>query len=300
MRSGSPAASRSQRTPAAKPEHSPICKVVCKVNSMTVRTLEALHLDRSPLVHVLAQVRFAPVLTIENYVPGIQEHLRKEDFPLFNVRTLRSIEFGPQVTQTESKNWVFGNQDASAALVLTQNSLVLETNAYSSFERFLEPLVCALRILMETAGPSFSERIGLRYVDAVRPRQDEPLSDYLAPGLLGLDFESLGLAAGIFRFEATAQSGDDSHMIFKVLQQAEGSLLPPDLRQTGLDYTELQGDLNDGELITLLDIDHFRTKREKFDPDTVERELWKLHDLTDRTFRNVTTDKALRVWGEDR
>ena len=43
---------------------------------MVMRTEPALKLERSPLILVLSQIRFSPVLKMADFVPDIQEKMR--------------------------------------------------------------------------------------------------------------------------------------------------------------------------------------------------------------------------------
>ena len=40
----------------------------------------------APVVYVIVQVRFSPVLSINTYLPQIQEHFRLNEFPVFGTR----------------------------------------------------------------------------------------------------------------------------------------------------------------------------------------------------------------------
>jgi uncharacterized protein (TIGR04255 family) len=74
------------------------------------RKREALFLPRSPLVFVLGAVQFDPVFAIEDYIPRIQEALRKNGFPKVRTRMLPH-----RIVQTEDskplaeakKQWEF-------------------------------------------------------------------------------------------------------------------------------------------------------------------------------------------------
>ena len=54
-----------------------------------------------------------------------------------------------------------------------------------------------------------------------------------------------------------------------------------------------------GNLATLLDLDHYREERQPFEIDKVLDTAWVLHDTLDRTFRDVVSTHALKVWSEE-
>ena len=40
----------------------------------------------APVVYVIVQVRFSPILSLQTYLPEIQEHFRRNSFPAFAQR----------------------------------------------------------------------------------------------------------------------------------------------------------------------------------------------------------------------
>ena len=55
---------------------------------------QSVKLPRAPLIFVLAQVRFNPVLKMESYVPDIQEYLRHHEFPRYRLENIQNIMIG--------------------------------------------------------------------------------------------------------------------------------------------------------------------------------------------------------------
>ena len=61
-----------------------------------------------------------------------------------------------------------------------------QTTNYDTFYPFVVKLLEGLRLLHSAAGLNYSDRVGIRYLDAIVPRAGETISDYLRPYVLGL------------------------------------------------------------------------------------------------------------------
>ena len=103
-----------------------------------MRKEPALKLKKSPLVFVLSQVRFSPILKMENYVPDIQEDLRKQGFPRYKKEDIQQVSFGgPDIRAERDNRWVFSSRDQTEAIVLAPTFVVYETTNYDVFETFV-------------------------------------------------------------------------------------------------------------------------------------------------------------------
>ena len=81
--------------------------------------------------------------------------------------------------------WSFTNSERTEGYLLLSNALVFHTTAYNTFESFLERTIFGLNLVHEIVELDYVERIGLRYLNAVFPINDETIEQYLNPGLLG-------------------------------------------------------------------------------------------------------------------
>jgi len=258
------------------------------------RSLPALKLKINPLVCVLAQVRISPVLQMEEFIPAIQEQLRRSDYPKFNREETEELILGPgtQPKLRSSTRWIFSNKENTSAVVLAQNFIALQSSRYTSFEIFVEAFKGVLEIVGKEAEISLAERVGLRYVNLLRPKK-APLNEFLKPGLLGLPDNELGIKRSQFRFEL-AGATEIGKLVTRLSLSSNGTFLPPDLDGSGLDYGVT---LEPKELIALLDTDHFSLKQRDYKPADLIEEVWQLHEYTDRAFRAAVTPEALRSWG---
>ena len=261
------------------------------------RSLPPLRLPRSPLVYVVAQVRFSAVVSVEKFVPEIQEKLRHKGFPRFLRSQLPELNFvlpnpTPKVSFTE--RFEFQNKEADLGIVLTSNFFAVHTNNYKNYEEFEKNISSAIDAIDGSLNLSIVERMGLRYVDLVRPKQDEKWDTYLQPGLLGVDPEKIGIVRDWIRrleFQGDTELGK---LVIRCAQTDQA--LPPDLQPPSLKYSLT---LEPGEIAACLDFDHFSERSADFDPQTVLTMIGDLHDHLDRAFRNSVTTTALKNWGSE-
>lgn len=259
------------------------------------RSRPPLKLNRSPLVMVLAQVRISHVAKMADYVDDVQERLRKSGFPRFEEGRAHEIRLRPglQPEIRENSRWEFQNKERSAGIILMQNAIVVHTNRYDTFDHFAKSLQLALEVVGDAVKPALVERLGLRYVDLIRPESGESWTAYLKAGLHGLSPQAIGMANGIQRHE-TIGTTKVGQLVIRCTQSTDGSILPVDLSPTTLDYSAFTAE--PGQLVTLLDLDHFSEETRDYRVDLVMNAMWDLHENLDVSFREAITDHALRRW----
>ncbi len=150
-------------------------------------------LGRSPLVRVLAQVRFSSVLRIDTKagVTSFQERIRT-DYPLFEQTASQQmqIEFGaggPALRSVANPVWRFSDAARTASLSLTTDTMTLEALTYEGRDRFLARWADLLMRLEEEFAPSLTLRNGLRYVNRVHDEAAlAQLSKFVSPSLVGI------------------------------------------------------------------------------------------------------------------
>lgn len=258
------------------------------------RTNPAILLRRSPLVYVLAQIRFSAIVKIEKFIPDIQETLRHKGFPKFGQGHVSELTFEPNSDPklTKIDRWEFQNRDGSLGFLLTPGFLVIHTSKYSTFEEFESNIRTGLNVLNDIAMPSLVERVGLRYVDLIQPRPEEGFEVYLKSGLLGLEEKEFGSRNSFHRYEFSGQT-DLGRLVIRWSQNADSVYLPPDLSPSTLIHNV---NITRGSVVGLLDLDHFTVTTSDFDPESIITNLQSLHDNLDRAFRAAVTPKALEIW----
>lgn len=267
----------------------------------TTRKCRFVPLGQQPLVLVLCQVRFSPVRKMVDYIPGIQEAFRRQGFPIELAGKIQQLTITPTGVQVvEQERWEYRTRDERWSVTVLQDSVVLQTTAYDRFEGFAERLDLAARtVLAQTEQDKLGlvERVGLRYIDLIRPGAGEDYRAYLRPGFHGVADEVFARGSHRLHVESigrTAVGEIEGTMIVRVAQNDQGFDLPPDLVGGAPKY---EPRAQPGELVTLVDMDHFIEGR--FDPDGVwvTARAYELHDHLIETFHNhVVSEKAIEAW----
>lgn len=148
-------------------------------------------LTGAPLVRVVAQVRFAPILAIRNpdKVAGFQEAIRMT-YPNLAPEHMQHIAL--QIDGTPSFQdaviWRFNSSLKSLQwrVSLGTDFVALETAAYQSRKDFLDRLKVVLDNVESNFRPSEAQRFGLRYVNRIVGEGFERADDLVSPSVLGI------------------------------------------------------------------------------------------------------------------
>jgi len=164
---------------------------------------------KNPLVEVVCQLRFPPILRIDAEIPAAFQERIRDQFPNYckvpsvkitapidvpegvPVELLKQLELMKQTAQSHDyRNHEFSSEDGQWKITLSRTFIALTAKKYERWEKFNEKLNKPLEALFEIYSPSYFTRIGLRYIDVIS-RSDLNLkgvawSDLLKPFLLGL------------------------------------------------------------------------------------------------------------------
>jgi uncharacterized protein (TIGR04255 family) len=140
---------------------------------MNLPEFERVIYKRNPLVEVVCQLRFPPILKISHQEPvEFQDEIRLQ-YPLFE--TTQS-QFSPDILKIVQQfglplqsdiAYSFKSEDRKWHLSITKDFLALATFSYERYEPFKQRLDQALRIFERIYKPSFYTRVGLRYQDLI-------------------------------------------------------------------------------------------------------------------------------------
>ncbi len=136
---------------------------------------------RNPLIEVICQLRFPPILRIAAEPPvAFQERIRA-DYPLLTEKLPEvSVEMPPGVPAAVAAmvkgnlatrkliGYDFSSADERWKVSLTRDFLSLSTGRYTRWEHFREHLEGPLQALVAVYAPAFFTRVGLRYQDLIR------------------------------------------------------------------------------------------------------------------------------------
>ena len=257
----------------------------------------------APLYFTLAQVRFNPILSLEAYAAQIQERLRKVGFPdaqksflatiNLNVNVQPATESSPQqLPMARTARFLFGNMERTSNFVLDQGALSFQTTEYDVFESFLADFLKGIEAVHEAVNLSYTDRMGMRYLDAVFPKPGEAVRDYLAASVLGLT-EKIDDTI-VHSFSETLVKRDNVNIRSRAIIQDGEMGFPPDLQpmtlKVGERFTQLRG------RHAIIDTDGWVEMREPFRLDRIREELTLIHDGIEKTFRASVTEKAWSAW----
>jgi uncharacterized protein (TIGR04255 family) len=259
-------------------------------------------MTHAPVYFAIIQARFNPILALDSYAPQIQEHLRKDGFPDVERGALAKLSLNlatptdgtpPQVPIVQTARYMFFNIERTAAFILDQGALSFQTTEYDVFDTFLGQFRHGLLFVHDAVNLSFTDRIGFRYLDAVFPKADESLGDYLNASVLGLGERFQETIIHSFS-ETRLQSSSNINVVARVITQNGGVGFPPDLLPNPLRVADrfqiLQG------RHAVLDTDGFLERREAFSIDRISDHLRLIYDEIAKTFRATVTPYAIKAW----
>lgn len=254
----------------------------------------------APVYYTVAQARHNPILSLETYIPTIQENLRLAGYPdyqhsvvmSFNLSAVGATPPQPQVQQV--KRHVFSNADATAGFLLQPDSISFQVTDYDTFETFSKEFLKGLEILHAAVGLSFVERLGLRYLDAVLPKDGEDLNKYIAPELTGLPALMKNADFSHSFSEALMVMPEIGRVMSRVIIQGGALGFPPDLQpdplKVALRFKAAKGPH------AVIDTDGFYEVREAYDKNKIGKRLDQLHDGINATFAATATKFAKDAW----
>lgn len=262
-------------------------------------------MSNAPVYFVIAQVRFNTILKLDTYLPAIQDELRKAGFPDFQQNSIMTINVnldgksGQQggAMAVPMTQWAFRDSNQRSGFILDHASMSFQTTQYDTFEPFLSKLIQGLKIVHTNATLDFTERLGIRYLDAILPADDKDLSKYLSPNVLGL-FGQLQHRTFVHSMSETRTQTDHTSLISRAVirkQEAKGEVafpadMTPQFLQVMDKFREVKGTYG------IIDTDSFYTSREDFNLRKIEEHFSTLHSEIRKSFDLMVTPYALDSW----
>lgn len=254
--------------------------------------LEEVHLDRSPLVATIAQLRFPAITSIAlpEFIGPFQEEIR-DTYPLLQQEHEQAIELGPNgmnVRQQTAVLWRFSDVDESWRVTVGQNFLALDTRHYTSRTEFMDRLSRIVKALGEHVRPAVWDRLGIRYLNRLSGDLTESLGSFIRPEMAGVSGANLGRGTLQQALTTANFALSDCDM------QGRWGLLPPG----GTPDPWFMEPLD--ESTWLLDMDVFRAGNERFDSEAINAAARRFAAVAYRFFRwAVTTEFIEQARGTD-
>lgn len=157
---------------------------------------EEVPLERTPLIRVIAQLRFPPIVSLgrPDFIGPFQEAIRSR-YPILRPEQTAGLVLGPigiVLQKSEGIVWRFHDRADAWRVSLAPEFIALESLVYKDrddlFERF-EQILVALDALAKL--PVY-DRLGVRYINRVRGPELENLASLVRTEVLGLAALSVG------------------------------------------------------------------------------------------------------------
>jgi uncharacterized protein (TIGR04255 family) len=153
---------------------------------------------RAPLLSVLCQIKFDPVLSLlsDVGVAGFQESIRHL-YPRLHVEQLERLEVSgsPAIPQRRfglsqsAPIWRHIDEELRWRVSVAADFIAIETPSYRDFEEFSDRLMFVLNAIERTVHPGDSTRIGLRKINVLSHPEISTAADwrrFLRPELIGI------------------------------------------------------------------------------------------------------------------
>lgn len=261
-------------------------------------------MKNAPLYYAVVQAKFAPVAAMAKYVADIQDALRLEGFPLFEVNEGTQLRFdfkgsneAPHPSFENITQWIMTNSERTSGFILGNDYITYHTTDYDTHKPFISALLLGLSKVFEFAKPSLISRLGVRYLDAVLPAQDEKLDQYLVKELYSVDvglkpLQSLHESAYQTIVEPTNVQGI---MVTRVHKMFGPLSFPPDLVPSGLRTLERFTDVQ-ARWHAVIDVDHYSEANFDFNLELIEQQLLFLRGKVKESFHKMVSDFAREKW----
>lgn len=244
---------------------------------------------RAPLVRVLTQIKFPTILSIgtnDSEVAAFQERIRSV-YPILEREQSFTLVVGSSSAAPEVRPgviWKFRDLKSHWQVVLTPDFVTLEAFKYSSRADFLERLENILAAVQSTYAPSAALRVGVRYVDCIKPPYIEKIEDLFQNAVLGIHNTALGNAADVNMTECLLRAAEGK------IQCRWGFLPDGATHDPGIP-------LPSGGKSWVLDLDMFSSEQMPFDAADLSQVVRSYAGRLYAVFRWMIKEEFLRTFG---
>lgn len=261
-------------------------------------------MKNAPVYFTIAQIRHNPVLRLGAYTDEIQDRMRKVGYPDFKKGVAMAFslmsQFGdeqqgqpPVIERVE--RLMFFNSDNTQGFIVEQNAISFHTTEYDTFDTFVDEFMRGVGIVHECVTLAHTERVGLRYLDAVvPPNGEEGLPDYLASGVLGLSSKLPEEVQVTHSFSETHFRTSECAVLARTIIQAGPLGFPMDIQPIGVKIAERFQKI-DG-VHAIVDTDASIEGRHTMNLEALKSQLKTLRSGIDVAFNAIMTQSALDAW----
>lgn len=249
---------------------------------------EEVRLARPPLVSVVAQLKFPPVVSIarQDFIAPFQEALR-DRYPILRAEREVGFVVGPKgVAATPNAGevvWRLTSPSHPWRVSLGPAFVAVDTQNYTTRTDLLQHLRRALDALAALITPAVFDRLGVRYSNRLQSEDEvRRLPELVRPELLSIlpVVSSAGIDVVHSLSESLLSFGDEKLLLRWGLFPA-GTTIDPSLQSVGTRSW-------------LLDLDMFVEKSAEFDADRIVATADSFATRTYSFFRWAVTDALIR------
>lgn len=236
-------------------------------------------LESHQLSQVLCQIRFSPVLRIQqdDAVIPFQEEIRHA-YPRYAKQQGMSMLITPEGVQQQAAGAAqhrFDDSDAVFTAILSSEFVALETNQYSDIDDFVGRVVALAKAVEEHYAPGEIQRVGLRFINELRLTAPDPkieMREAITPTLLGAPGSDELIEPIAGAQQVLELAGDDSRMLVRHGLHPQGGTTVDQLLMQKQPSTELS------QPFYLLDIDAYTDRDVRYSVVGIEATLREFND----------------------
>jgi uncharacterized protein (TIGR04255 family) len=260
-------------------------------------------MTQAPVYYALAQVRFNPVAAMSKYADSVQDLLRRDGYTLYEPLRVPELKLAiegilPSPSVVMDERWQFTKTDKRSGYILGSDFISYHTTEYMTHIEFIAELAKGLKAVHEVVNLEHLSRIGMRYLDAIVPREGEDLDEYLAAGLQGVVLASQAprnvTIESIFD-TSTSPMIQKGTLVVRIHRMTSQLGYPPDL-QPGMLRTLERFVTDSAVKHAVIDTDHFVEGTMPLDFDKLTPQLKSLHATVRNAFDSTTTPYARSLW----
>jgi uncharacterized protein (TIGR04255 family) len=272
-----------------------------------------LKLERPPIIHVLAAIRFNPLAAAElegastamlralrdhGYLEKVTALDQNYNIVLPHLDDQGEVIQPPKVELTQKKSLVFVRNDKLVSVTVSEVGFSFQATQYSNFPQFCEELMTCLACVSNSLDGAYKQvwRLGLRYVNLIPLDPEKPSSFWVHDELLGRPLEKLEAIhhhSSIERLYVV----DKGRLSIRFSDIEGQPPLPPGINPVGLKMPATVANFLPNGRFAILDLDRFHAERFDFDLKSIKTELERFNHLLTTYFSACTTDDAKKIWG---
>lgn len=246
-------------------------------------------LSEPPLVRVLAQIKFPKILAIgtnDSEVAAFQEKIRSV-YPILEREQSFNLAISSPSAPPEVRPeviWRFQDLKKHWRITLAPDFVTLEAFQYLNRADFSTRLEDILAAVQSTYAPSAVLRVGVRYIDCIKPPHIQQLENLFQPTVLGIHKTELGNAAEYNMTECLLHAEEGQI-------QCRWGLLPPGATHDPGIPLPLDGNS------WVLDLDMFSVEQMSFDSAELSEVFRSYAGRLYTLFRWMVKDEFIRTFG---